>query len=224
MNLTGSPRPNASAHPLAWYAARAVPWLLTGAGCTMIVGLMVLVGRWPGVMWPLEGTALGLLAGVVAWANDERCAAIVDTLPRSLRWRTLARSVALGLVLAVWIACLLAQWHRLPPHLPLFALQGAAAAAAALAVTVWRRAAGSPEPGRAFASVIIPASAALALIRPAARRLPLFPIWLGEDWARGTVIWTAVLGASFVILTLALADRDAPPVLARLVQSVRPVR
>lgn len=224
MNLTGWPRPGASARPLAWYAARAVPWLLAGAGGAMIVGLMALVGRWPWVMWPLEGTALGLLAGVVAWANDERCAAIVDTLPRSLRWRTLARSVVVALMLAVWIACLLAQRHRLPPHLPLFALQGLAAAAVALAVTVWRRAAGSAEPGRTFASVIIPTSAALALIRPAARRLPLFPIWPGEDWARSTAIWTTVFGASLVVLALALRERDARPVPARLVRSVRPAR
>ncbi|WP_261554020.1 hypothetical protein [Frankia tisae] len=224
MDLTGRPRPSASAGPLVWYATRAIPWLLAGTGCAMIVGLMALVAGWPQVMWPLEGTALGLLAGVVAWANDERCAAIVDTLPRSLRWRTLARSVVPALMLAVWIACLLAQRHRLPPHLPLFALQGAAAAAVALAITVGRRAAGSAEPGRTFASIIIPTSAALALIRPAARRLPLFPVWPGEDWARSTVIWTTVFGASLVVLAPALAERGAPPVLARLVRSVWPGR
>lgn len=224
MNLTGRPRPSVCARPLAWYAARAVPWRLAGAGCLVIVVLMALVGGWPEVMWPLEGTALGLLAAVVAWANDERCAAIVDTLPRSLRWRTLARSVILALMLAVWVACLLAQRHRLPPHLPLFALQGLAAAAVALAVTVGRRAAGSAEPGRTFASVIIPTSAALALTRPAARRLPLFPIWPGEDWARSTAIWTTAFGASLVVLTLALVDRDGRPILARLTRSVRPAR
>ena len=32
-------------------------------------------------MWPLQGIAVGLLAGVAGFAYDEPAAAVVDTLP-----------------------------------------------------------------------------------------------------------------------------------------------
>src|SRR5258705_4659676 len=79
----------------------------------IVIGLMGLVGRWPWIMWPLQGTALGVIAGVTAWATDEPAASVVDTLPRPPWWRTAARATVVPLMLAVWVGCLLVTRHRL---------------------------------------------------------------------------------------------------------------
>ena len=78
------------------YAARAVPWRLVLAGCLVTTALMAIVAVSPDTMWPLQGTAIGLLAGLAAWSMDETAAPLVDALPRPLAWRTAAR--ALGIV------------------------------------------------------------------------------------------------------------------------------
>lgn len=66
------------------HAARAVPWGLVAVACVLVPVLMAITSAWPEVMWPLQGTAIGLLAAVAAWSMDERAAAVVDTLPRPL--------------------------------------------------------------------------------------------------------------------------------------------
>ena len=106
------------------YAVRVLPWRLTLASCALITALMSLVAAWPWVMWPLQGTSVGLIAGAVAWAMDERAAAVVDTLPRSLRWRTTARALIVVPLLGVWIVALVLMRDRIPAHLDLFILQG----------------------------------------------------------------------------------------------------
>lgn len=178
------------------YALAAVPWRLALTGTAVLAGLLALVGQWPYVLWPLQGTAVGLVAGVVAWSLDERAAAIVDTLPRALWWRTAARSVTVPLVLAAWVGGLVAVRHRLPDHLGLFVLQGVAAALLAAAVCSWRRAAGTAEPGRVFAAYVVPAAAAVALARPVADHLPVFPVWPPDPWVASGVLWAAVAGLS----------------------------
>src|SRR5215218_9141615 len=84
------------------YAARAVPWLRVSLAAGLVVLLMELV-RWdPWVLWPLEGTAVGLLAGAAAWCFDETAAAVADTSPRGLAWRAAARSPAVLLLILAW--------------------------------------------------------------------------------------------------------------------------
>ena len=60
------------------YLVAATHWsLLAGSG--LIIGAGVaLVARWPEALWPLHGTALGLMVGMAAVAVDERCATVVD--------------------------------------------------------------------------------------------------------------------------------------------------
>ena len=84
------------------YVARAVPWPLVAAGCGTTAALMGLVAASPWVLWPLQGTAVGVLSATVAWSMDEQAAAVVDTLPRSLRWRTAVRASTVPLVLGIW--------------------------------------------------------------------------------------------------------------------------
>lgn len=63
------------------YLVAATHWsLLAGSG--LIIGAGVaLVARWPEALWPVHGTALGLMVGMAAVAVDERCATVVDASP-----------------------------------------------------------------------------------------------------------------------------------------------
>jgi hypothetical protein len=186
------------------YVARAVPWPLVATGCAVVAGLMGLVAAWPFVLWPLQGTAVGVLAGTVAWSMDEPAAAVVDTLPRSLRWRTAARASTVPLVVGVWATSLVLMRARIPEHLALFLLQGVGAACLALAVTAWRRSRGEPEPGRPFAALVVPVATALALARPFVGRLPVFPVWPDDRWVLSQTLWSVVTAGSLAVLVAAL--------------------
>jgi hypothetical protein len=186
------------------YLARAVPWPLVAAGCVTMAGLLGLVAASPWILWPLEGTAVGVLAGTVAWSMDEPAAAVVDTLPRSLRWRTALRASTVPLVLGVWTTSLVLMRTRIPGHLGLFLLQGIGAACFALAITARQRSRGEPEPGRALAALVVPVATALALARPVADWLPVFPVWPDDRWALSQLLWSLVTAASLVVLVAAL--------------------
>src|SRR5215212_8846132 len=130
------------------YAIRAVPWVRIALAAVLVVLLMELV-RWnPWVLWPLEGTAVGLLAGATAWCFDESAAVVVDVAPRSLAWRTAARAPAvLGLIL-VWSAVV---WHAgdqalFGQSISILA-EGLVAVAVGAGYAGWRRAWGEPRPG-----------------------------------------------------------------------------
>jgi hypothetical protein len=194
------------------HAARAVPWSLVAAACAVVPVLLAMAAAWPDDVWPLQGIAVGLTAGVGAWCMDERAAAVVDTLPRPLWWRTVARSAALVPLAAVWTASVVAAGDRLPDHQRLFVLQGIAALVAGVAVATARRARGVAMPGLAVAPALVAAVGVVALVRPAADHVPLFPIWPWEAWGRSAVIWWAVLVAAAAALAVALAGR---PVLRR---------
>ena len=60
------------------YATRGVPWPRVTTAAALVVVLIELV-RWnPWTLWPLEGTAVGLLSGATAWCFDETAAAVVE--------------------------------------------------------------------------------------------------------------------------------------------------
>lgn len=196
--------------PTAAHLRVAVPWGLLAGTVGLVAALLAAVAHWPATVWPLHGTAIGLIAGVSAWATDERCAAIVDVAPRPLWWRSLVRATAPALLIAVWTAAHLGAHTRLPDHLDLLVLQGIVAATLGFAAATARRAVGTAEPGHRLAAVVVPVAIGLALARPASDRLPLFPVWPHEDWERAMRLWAAaaVIGA---MTLLAVAWRDARP-------------
>ena len=191
------------------YAARAVPWGRVALAAVLVVLLMELV-RWnPWVLWPLEGTAVGLLAGASAWCFDEAAAVVVDVVPRSLAWRTAARAPAvLGLTL-VWG---LVVWHAGDDALfgrsGSVLVEGLVALALGAGYAGWRRAWGEPMPGLLLATAIVPLTSAWALVRPVEGTLPVFPYGSNSagDWAASTAGWVAVGTVSLVVLVAALAD------------------
>ncbi len=198
------------------YAARAIPWRLLGA-CTALLGtLMALVRVHPWTLWPLQGLAVGLLAGAVGWCLDEPAAAVVDAAPRGLPWRTAARAIGIAPLAAVWL--LLVWWARpaLFGHPGTIAVQGLSASAIASAWVTWRRAGAAATPGNRFATAVVPLAAAWALARPLETRLPIFPYGPAgpaANWAGSTWLW-ATAGATALVFTTVLLARDGrlPPI------------
>jgi hypothetical protein len=195
------------------HAARGVPWPLIGAAALLLPGLLALVRYDPWTLWPLQGTAVGLLAGAVGWCLDERAAAVVDAAPRGLAWRTVARSAGIVVLLAFWSAGV--WWARgaLYGHPWAVFGQGVAAAAIATAWVTWRRACGEASPGQRWAVTVIPATTAWALVKPLDRQLPVFPYAFGNeygDWAVSAASWTAV-GLLAAVLLLLILTREGRP-------------
>jgi hypothetical protein len=186
------------------YAARAVPWGTVALACAAVPGLVAVLALDPERMWPLQGVAIGVLAAAAAWCMDERAAALVDTLPRSLGWRTAARALAAVPLAAVWAATLALAAGVMPDHPGLFLRQGAAALLMGVAVATWRRGRGSAMPGATAAPGALGVVAVLALTRPAHADVPLFPAWAGDDWARSGAIWWGLLGAGAVLMAWTL--------------------
>ena len=191
------------------YAARAVPWTRIVLAASLVVLLMELV-RWnPWVLWPLQGTAVGLLAGAAAWCFDEPAAVVVDVAPRSLAWRTVARTPAvLGLAAVWWGVVAHAGSSGLFDRSGRILVEGLVALAVGAAYAGWRRAWGEPAPGLLLASTVVPATAAWALVRPLQASLPVFPYGSdsAETWAASTVGWLVLGCLALLVLAAALCD------------------
>lgn len=183
------------------HAARGVPWLLLAVTGALLVVLLQVVAHWPYTTWPLEGCAVGLLAGGAAWCFDEPAAAVVDTVPRHLAWRTAARALGLLVLLGLWSLAVSLARHGLFGHSRDVAAQGVAAALAAAAYATWRRAGGVATPGRRTSGAVVPAATFLALARPAAAAVPLFPYTAAGNWTASALLW----GVVAVLATFALA-------------------
>jgi hypothetical protein len=197
------------------HAVRGVPWLVVLLGVAPVPALLRIVEQWPYAMWPLQGIAVGLVAGAAAWCFDETSAAVVDTLPRSLAWRTASRLLGVGVVLGVWLGSVgwtsTAYFGRAGD----VAWQGMAAIAAGSAYVTWRRSRGVPTPALTAATWIVCCASFVALARPLQRQLPLFPYLPTGPWAPSAVLW-AVLGlVSVAVLVVLLLEpvggRDQHP-------------
>ena len=191
------------------YAARAVPWARVTLAAVLVTVLMELV-RWnPWVLWPLEGAAVGLLAGATAWCFDEAAAAVVDVAPRGLAWRTTARSPGPLLLTVTWTAVVLHAGDTATfGHGAEVWGQGVAAGLAAAAHASWRRSCDEPSPGLRFATAVVPATTAWALLRPLDGQLAVFPFATTTPvgWERSTTGWVALAVVAVVVLGLVLVD------------------
>ncbi len=191
---------------------RTAPWVFVATTGVVVLCLMEVVRRWPGQMWPLQGIAVGLVACAVAWCLDEPLAAVVDSAPRGLAWRTASRAPGVVTILGVWGVATLSARDGLFGHAREVALQGVGAAAVAAAVVGWRRAWGEPSPGHHFGMAAVPAVTGWALLRPLESRIPLFPFTEAGDWAASRTLWVWVLVIGVLLAGTALAaPRWWPP-------------
>ena len=190
------------------YAGRAVPWSLVAVSSLLVVGLLgaVRLDQW--TLWPLQGTAVGLLAAAVGWCFDEPAAAVVDPAPHGLAWRTLARAGGVAVLLAAWSIGV--WWARAQVFGHPWAVfgQGISAALVATAWVTWCRMGGASIPGQRWAVTIIPFTTAWALITPLQRQLPVFPYAFGGpygDWTTSSLGWSAAGLIAGVLIALTLA-------------------
>jgi hypothetical protein len=191
------------------YVARAVPWTRVVLAAGLVLVLMELV-RWnPWVLWPLEGTAVGLLAGATAWCFDETAADVVDSSPRGLAWRTTARAPGPVLLLATWTVVVVhAGAATTFGHGAEVWVQGVAAITAGAAYSSWRRSCSEASPGLRFATAVVPATTGWALLRPFDQHLAVFPYATTSPgaWDQSAAGWVALTVGAVVILAVVLAE------------------
>jgi len=211
------------------YAARAVPWVRVGSAALVVLVLMEVVRRWPWQMWPLQGTAVGLLAGATAWCFDETSAAVVDTAPRRLAWRSAARTSGVLVLAGSWVVAVFRARDSLFDHPGDVTWQGLVAMLAAAAYASSRRRAGEATPGLGLALVVVPLLTAWALVRPFWQSLPVFPYADGGgasgDWETSRVLWSCLGAVALLVLVSALAEvRRRPRLVGRMstAATVRP--
>jgi len=186
------------------YARTAVPWTRVVVVAVLVLVLLDVVRRWPFTMWPLEGCAVGLLAAGAAWCYDEPAAAVADSTPRGLAWRTCARGLGVLALVAVWLGGVATARASLFGHAHDVALQGVAAIIVASAVAVAARSRGSATPGRSVATVAVPLAVFVALARPMSDTVAVFP-YVTDDWGRSRLLWVVLGGAASAVLVAVLA-------------------
>jgi hypothetical protein len=192
------------------YVVRAVPWrAATGAG-VLLVGLLAALSLRVTRLWPVEGCALGLLAGAAAWCFDEPAAEVVDVAPRSLAWRTFARTSGVAWLVLWWALAVWLVRGTFHGHAAAVLCHGAAAALFVTAAVTWRRAAHAARPGIATAAAVTSTAVVLALVRPYPRQLPLFPYVYGGPWTAAAQWWGSVALLGAAVLTIALAGPRRP--------------
>jgi ABC-type sugar transport system permease subunit len=188
------------------YARLGTPWPRMLGLCAAAAGLMGAVAARPGSLWPLQGLTVGLIAAGTAWCVDEQAAAVVDSLPRTLRWRTIARTLVACPLAITWVLCTLLWRRNLPPHPAVLVLQGIAAMATAVAYGAWRRAHGTAAPGGGFAAAAVTACVALTLVPLNRVESAVFPAWSVGSWRTCGAIWAAMLSSSALVLCVTLRD------------------
>ncbi|MEO8518302.1 MAG: hypothetical protein ABI438_03915 [Dermatophilaceae bacterium] len=197
------------------HARRAVPSSLLFVAAVLVVALLVLVEHWPYTLWPLQGMAVGLLAAAAAWCFDEPAAAITDTTPRQLAWQTTARSAGVVALLLVWVVAVAQTRSGYFGHALDVAWQGVAATLVVTAIVTWRRSRHVATPaGSAFAATVM-VSLALAVVKPLARYVEVFPYASSGHWGGARTLWTAAAVLAVAVLWGALGGLSSSRVLRR---------
>ena len=210
------------------YATRAVPWPEV-AGATAVVGIGVAVLlAWPS-MWRSLGLPVAALVAVAAWAMDEPAAAVVDATPRTLRWRTVARLVAVLPGATFWMAFSLHEGglpvpHQAAGHAGVLLLIGSGGMLLGAAAATALRRCGRATPGQQTAVVV---GLLVAAVGAFPRHLPLHPALFPErcvrDWYWARDFWTVLVIGALVALVVATsqvmrrADSMRPPEHRRVV-------
>lgn len=198
------------------YALRVFP-LGTVTSVLVFQGLWLwLLDRWASSMWLTAGIAVSLLGFAVSRLLDEPAAALVDTLPRPLWWRTCARLLPAAALALVWCAGLAALDVGAVVRVDLLQLYGVGTVLLAAATCTALRRRGHAVPGYAVGSTIFLLFLYLALRNPVPQLLPLFPLLTDPEIVASQRWWTITTLAAAVVLAasslegLQIRHRTAP--------------
>jgi hypothetical protein len=194
----------------AWSPGRVQVAAGTGLVAVLLLGVAESVH-----LWRALGLAAAVSVGVGAWAMDEPSARVVDAVPRSLRWRTVARVLTQAPVSTAWLVFAhhaSGQSQPLPGSgrgWPLAATGvGAVLVGASLATVLRRR--GWAAPGQQVAvSVGLVVAALGAFPKHLWANLAMFPIDGDADWAWALRFWGGAFGLSLVALVVATSEGGA---------------
>jgi hypothetical protein len=196
------------------YAVRGVPLRDVAGGLVVLVLVLGAIVEWHPV-WRGLGLAVVVLVAEGAWVTDEPAAAVVDTTPRDLRWRTVARLTLLLPAATTWLVFVGVVSRRehgpAAGHAASLALIGVGALLLGAGLATVQRRRGQAVPG---GSVAVGAGLLLAALGAFPRHLPLhptpFPV-AEADWPRATAIWEvlALLAVGCLLLATTRADLRA---------------
>jgi hypothetical protein len=187
------------------HARHAVPWQLVLTSSLLILVMLVLLGRWPGALWPLGGVAVGALAGSIAWSLDEPVPEIADAAARPLHWRLASAGIGVVVVVGAWIVGVAAAGDLLGRQGHVLG-HGLAAAVAVSGGVAWLRSRGHDHPGRVLAPYLVLIVAGLALAQPLAQQLPVFPHPGNDSWAASSALWVVLAALGALALSLSVID------------------
>lgn len=174
------------------HAVRSLPAISFSVVLVAIGGWFWLLGTWPSYVWLTAGIAAGVLGAGASRLFDEPAAAIVDTLPRPLWWRTAARGVGAGVLVGVW---LVGVWtldaDPSAIHRGLLRLHGVGTVLAVAALCTGLRRRGYASPGVTVGSTSFLVLFFLALSNPMPHLVPLVTDAVVQA---STWLWSAIVG------------------------------
>jgi hypothetical protein len=182
------------------YTLKTLPVPAAIAAGLVVAALLWLVDRWPWQMWPAAGIAAAAAGAAASRFFDEPAASIVDTLPRALWWRTVARLIPAGVLGAAWVAGVSAIDLQQAGRPDLLRLAGLATILAAAAATTALRRRGHATPSFAVGSTMLLVLTFLALSNPLPRLLPLFPYGPDGAWTASRWLWTGIALAAAAVI------------------------
>jgi hypothetical protein len=184
----------------------AVAWPPLIATLALTVVAVEETGRDPWRLWPMQGIAVALLVAAAAWCLEEPVPEVARTTPRQLAWTLRARALGLVPAAGTWVLAALALGGELFGHRGGVLVQGLVGALAVVGAVALALAVGARRPGRAVVVGVVPVLLALAVVRPAAERLPVFPYGPTGPWEQSRTLWAVVAVGALLALVLGMAE------------------
>ena len=186
---------------------RGVDWrtVLGGSaiGAAILAGCVAVADDGP----PLPQVRLALisLAAAAAFVLDEPAAAAVDAVPNTRRRRTVIRTTAVAVPLAVWVLGVLAlELRNVVTPAGALLVEGAGVLAVAVAFAAVLRLIGRVEPGEMVASVLGAGMLGVIIFNPPPHSVPIFPIH--DGWAASTTLWAGMAVVAAILVFTASRD------------------
>jgi hypothetical protein len=179
------------------YAVRALPVPAVTVLLLAMGGWFWLLNTWPSYLWLAAGIAAGLLGAGASRLFDEPMAPVVDSLPRALWWRTVARSFAATALVVIWLAgASTIEADEFGVHLGLLRLYGVGAVLTVAATCTGLRRRGHGTPGVAVGCTFFLVLLFLTTSNPLPHHLPLFPLVTDPEVGTSRWLWWGIVLAA----------------------------